>query len=409
MYKYVACISQTKGSRPRLVNDDISAMQVADVVRTYTENRVIVSNTFLTTNVCLRLQDYYAELVQFVGTLDQWFATLGSRALTTSTDLPNLTERHAKFSNLNAWWFNQRPTVIRSHPTTNFSFADAEDLLITKQGVDYEQLANCALFSVNGYLHRHIKTDVGIYLLDACRNARKANEVNTGALTFHNLSTLSTYPISADDIYPADTYSSFKEQMMLKLPFSAKGKSVALVIGGVLYWQNDLLTLISDTTANFLTGRVDWVERFFYDRDYIDLSSIPLNVNPDSPYVVTKDDLEKEDFFKAWLLLSQSYWVVFDNPLLYLEMIPLERHNWPGLFTVPTDEPIPVVLNNGVMAEPLMRPGEKRHRLLTRHLKKRGALNTTLGYKSEPIVTDFAMMSDPWENANAYWLKIATY
>lgn len=409
MYKYVACISQTKGSRPRLVNDNIAAMQVADVVRNYTENRAIVTNTFLSTDVCLRLQDYYAELVVFKGTLDQWFATLGNRALNTSTVLPNLTERHAKFNNLNAWWFNQKPTIIRSNPTTDFTFADAEDLLITKQGVDYKQLADCALFTVNGYLHRHIDTDAGVYILGACRNARKANEVNTGALTFHNLSTLSVYPISESSIYPAEAYSSLKEQMLIKLPFNAKGKSVALVVGGILYWQNDLLTLISDTTANFLTGRVDWVERFFYDRDYIDLSSIPLNVNPDSPHVVTKEALEQDDFFKAWMLLSQSFWVVFDNPLLYLDMVPLERHNWPGLFTVPTDEPIPMVLTNGVIAEPLMRPGEKRYRLLTRHLKKRGALNTTIGYKNEPIVTDFAMMSDPWVNPNAYWLKIATY
>lgn len=409
MYKYVACISQTKGSRPRLVNDDISAMHVADVVRQYTENRVIVSNTFLTKNVCLRLQDYYAELVAFSGTIDQWFATLGARSLTTTDTLPNLVERHAKFSNLNAWWFSMKPTLIRSHPTTNFTFADAEDLLITKQGVDYQALFASSLFTVNGYVHRSVLTDDGIYVLDACRDAWHANEVNTGALTFNNLSTLSIYPISADDLYPADQYSSLKEQVMLKLPFNAKGKSVALVVGGILYWQNDLLTLISDTTANFLTGRVDWVERFFYDRDYLNLDSIPAAINPDEPNVMTHAVLESEAFIKAWFALSQSFWVVFDNPMLYVEMVPLERHTWPGLFTVPTDEPVPVVLNNGVMAEPLMRPGEKRHRLLTGHHKKRGALNTTVGYKQEALVTDYALMSDPWLKANAYWLKIATF
>lgn len=409
MYKYVACISQTKGPRPRLVNDDISAMQVADVVRNYSENKVIVTNTFLTKNVCLRLQDYYAELTAFRGTLGDWFASLGNRALTTTDTLPNLTERHAKFSNLNAWWFKQKPTNIRSNPKTDFTFADAEDLLLTKQGVDYKQLFDRSLYTVNGYVHRSVHTDDGIYVLDACRNARKANEVNTGVLTFNNLSTLSIYPISETDLMASETYSSYKEQIMLKLPFSAKGKSVALVLGGRLYWQNDLLTLISDTTANFLTGRVDWVERFFFDRDYIDLSSIPSHTNPDSPYVITQDALEADAFFKAWFLLSQSFWVVFDNPLLYLEMVPLEGHTWPGLFTVPTDEPIPVVLSNGVMAEPLMRPGEKRHRLLTSHLKKRGALNTTLGYKREALVSDYALMSDPWLNPSAYWLKIATF
>lgn len=409
MYKYVACISQTKGSRPRLVNDDISALKVADVVRTYTENKVIVSNTFLTQNVCLRLQDYYAELVGFNGTISQWFASLGSRSLKTTTTLPNLVERHAKFSNLNAWWFTQKPTRVRSHPSTTFSFADAEDLLISKQGVDYKTLFATSLFTVNGYLHRSVLSDDGIYILDACRDAWHANEVNTGALTFNNLSTLKTYPIAEKEIYLPDQYTSFKEQIMLKLPFNAKGKSVGLVVGGVLYWQNDLLTILSDTTANFLTGRVNWAERFFYDRDFLALSQIPAQINPDAPNVITRAVLESDAFIKAWLLLSQSFWVVFDNPVLYTELVPLERHSWPGLFTAPTDEPIPVVLNNGVMAEPLPRPGNQRHRLLTRHYKKRGALNTTVGYKQEVLVTDYALMSDPWLNANAYWLKIATF
>lgn len=409
MYQYVACISQTKGPRPRLVNDDISALQVADVVRNYTENRVIVTNTFRPQQTCLRLQDYTAELVAFNGTLIQWFASLGNRALTTTDTLPNLVERHAKFSNLNAWWFKQKPTLVRSHPDVDFTFADAEDLLITKQGVDYQTLFDRSLFTVNGYVHRSVHTDDGIYILGACRNARLASEVNTGALTFNNLSTLSIYPISEGDFIAADTYSSYQEQMMLKLPFNAKGKSVALVIGGVMYWQEDVLQIISDTTANLLTGRIDWVERFFYDRDYIDLSSIPADINPDSPYVMANDVLTSEAFYKAWLLLSQSFWVVFDNPLLYLELVPLERHTWPGLFTVPTDEPVPVVLNNGVLAEPLLRPGETRCCLLTSHFKKRGALNTTVGYKKEALITDYALMSDPWTNATAYWFKITTF
>lgn len=409
MYSYVACISQTKGSRPRLVNDDISTLKVADVIRTYTENKVIVSNTFLTKNVCLRLQDYYAELIAFSGTLPQWFATLGSRSLKTTDVLPNLTERHAKFSNLNAWGFTQKPTRIRSHPTTDFTFADAEDLLIAKQGVDYPTLFARSLFTVNGYLHRSALSDDGIYILGACRDAWHANEVNTGALTFNNLSTLSTYPISAGDIYAPDTYSSLKEQVMLKLPFNAKGKSVALVVGGILYWQNDLLTIISNTTANFLTGRVHWPDRFFYDRDYLALDQIPAQINPNEPNVIPRAVLESDAFIKAWLLLSQSFWVVFDNPVLYQEMIPLEGHSWPGLFTVPTDEPIPVVLNNGVMAEPLLRPGSNRHRLLTGHHKKRGALNTTVGYKQETLVTDYALMTDAWLKPNAYWLKISTF
>ncbi|ANJ64826.1 putative virion structural protein [Erwinia phage vB_EamM_MadMel] len=409
MYNYVACISKTVGKRPKLVADDISSMQLKTVLQTYSENRVILSSPFLKKNVCLVLQDYYNEVSAFNGTLVQWLASLGNRALATSTTLPNLTKKSALFNNLNEWWFTQKPTNITSSLKRDFSYADANDVILMKEGVDYPTLFNCALFTVNGYLHRSSLSDDGIYLLDACKNAKVSNDVKSGVLSFHNVSTLKCYSITADQLQPSDELNPYRQKILMSPPFSTQGKSVGIVIGGIFYWQDEVISILGEGLVSLSTVYIDWVDRYFYDREFIDLSSIPANINPDSPRIMSKGDYQKDDFYKAWLLLSTSFWVVFDNPLLEVEQIPLETHKWPGMFTVPDNTRIPIQLNNGVMAEPLLRPGEGRSRLLTLHHRRRFALNTTIQYRNEDIVTDYGLMPKPWVFAKAWWLKISTY
>ncbi|QZA70799.1 hypothetical protein AH06_15 [Erwinia phage AH06] len=409
MYNYVACISKTVGKRPKLVDDDISSMQLKTVLQTYSQNRVILSSPYLQKNVCLVLQDYYNEVAAFNGTIVQWLASLGTRALTTSTTLPNLTKKFALFNNINEWWFTQKPTNINASLKRDFSYADANDVILIKEGVDYPQLFNCALFTVNGYLHRSSLSDDGIYLIDACKNAKVSNDVKSGVLSFHNVSTLKCYSITADQIQPSDELNPYKEKVLLAPPFSTQGKSVGIVIGGILYWQDEVISILGESLVSLSTVYIDWIGRYFYDREFIDLSTIPANVNPDSPRIISKGDYQKDAFYKAWLLLSTSFWVVFDNPLLEVEQIPLETHKWPGMFTVPDNTRIPIQLNNGVMAEPLLRPGEGRSRLLTLHHRRRFALNTTIQYENEDIVTDYGLMPKPWVLAKAWWLKISTY
>lgn len=409
MYNYVACISQTVGKRPKLVDDDISSMLLKTVLQTYSQNRVILSSPFLKKNVCLVLQDYYNEVSAFNGTIVQWLASIGNRALTTSETLPNLTKKFALFNNVNEYWFTQKPTNIDSSLKREFSYADSDDVILMKDGVDYPKLFNCALFTVNGYLHRSSLSDDGIYLIDACKNAKVSNDVKTGVMTFHNVSTLNCYGITADQLQPSDEFNPYRETIMLAPPFNTKGKQVGIVIGGILYLQDNVISVLGEKLVSLSTVHIDWIDRYFYDREFIDLSTIPANINPDSPRVISKGDYQKDDFYKAWLLLSTSFWVVFDNPLLEVEQIPLEAHRWPGMFTVPDNTRIPIQLNNGVMAEPLLRPGESRSRLYTLHHRRRSALNTSVQYKNEAIVTDYALMPKPWRYAKAWWLKISTY
>lgn len=410
MYTYVSCLSRTNDTRPQFVKDDISELQCSVIMHKYIDNWVVLSSPYLSSKVSLRLQDeYYAEISSFNGTFNEWLASLGNRALNTTTKLPNMTEHTAKFVNLNQYWFTQTPTKINYSVKKEFSYADAEDLIITKAGVDYPYLFNRALFTVNGYIHRSSLSVDGIYLLDAIKSSKVPNDTHTGVMTFNNVSTLTCHPITSDQLRPATETSSYNEQIIMELPFDATGKQVAIVIGGILYWQDNALSVIGPNLASINTTHINWVDRYFYDKEWIDLTSIPTGKDDDEPNVIYNSVVRSEEFYKAWLSLTQSFWVVFDNPNVEISTIPLLSYRWPGQYGHVNDDPIPVLLTNGVIAESLIQPGDEQTQLYVRHYSRRNALNTTVQYKGEPMVTDYSLMSAPWAIPNASWLKISAY
>lgn len=410
MYTYVSCLSRTNAVRPQYVKVDISGLQCNAIMHDYIDNWVILSSPFLSANVSLRLQDnYFSEISNFNGTFNQWLASLGNRALTTTTKLPNMKEHSAKFVNLNQYWFKQTPTNINYSAKKQFSYEDATDLLITKDNTDYQYLFDRSLYTVNGYIHRSSLSVDGIYLLDAIKSAKVPNDTHTGVLTFNNVTTLSCHQITPDQLRSATPGSSYNEQIIMQLPFDATGKQVAIVIGGILYWQDNALNVIGPKLASINTMHINWVDRYFYDRDWINLTSIPTGIDPEEPNVIYNSVVRSEEFYKAWLSLTQSFWVVFDNPNVEIETIPLTSYRWPGQYGHVNDDPIPVQLTNGVIAESLVQPGDEQAQLYVRHYTRRNALNTTVQYKGEPMVTDYSLMSSPWKIPNASWLKISAY
>lgn len=410
MYNYVSCLSRTNATRPQYVKDDISKLSCQAIMRGYIDNWVVLSSPFLASNVSLRLQDnYFSELSNFNGTFSAWLASLGNRSLTTTTKLPNMVEHTAKFVNLDQYWFKQTPTNIRYSAKKPFTYMEGVDLLITKDGVDYPYLFNRSLFTVNGYIHRSSLSVDGIYLLDAIKSSKVPNDTHSGVMTFNNVSTLKSYPITPDQLRPATAGSSYNEQILMTLPFDATGKQVAIVIGGILYWQDNALNVIGPKLASINTTHINWIDRYFYDREWMDLSSIPTGGDPNEPNVVYNSTVRSEEFYKAWLSLTQSFWVVFDNPNVEISTIPLASYRWPGQYGHVNDDPIPVLLTNGVIAEALVQPGDEQAQLYVRHYARRNALNTTVQYKGESMVTDYSLMSAPWKIPNASWLKISAY
>lgn len=410
MYKYEGSISRTAGSRPHTTNQDISNIPLPKVLQMFTDVKVIVSNPFIEGKEWFVLQDYYNELMMFGGTINEWFASIGARGLNTTPGEPDTKQKVARFHNLAAHWFTQKPADIDKHPNDEILYEDAKDILVSKKEVDYKRLFNSSLFTVNGYIHRAGMGDEGIYILDGVTTAKVSNEHHSAVLTFDKLSTLKCYDIRKDSILPPGDFARYNENVLINTPFSTKGKSVGIVIGGILHWQSKVVTVVGENLVSLNFEHIDWVSRYFHDRHWLNLSNLAkLKLTSEEDYL-TKEEYQSDEVILSWLTdLTQSFWVVFDNDAIQVEQIPMESYNWSGITAAPDNQPIPIQLSNGVLAEPLARIGKRKTMYFTRHHHKHNGVSHTVRYKDESSVAAASMMTKPFAIPKPYWLRISSY
>lgn len=410
MYVYENSICRSIGARPVVEPVDISAMKLPAVLQQYAEVKVIVSSKYFKGKQWFYLHDYFNELVLFGGTIVEWFASLGNRGLDTKQGEPNTKELTVRFQDARRWWIRMKPAIIEWNPDRKVEYDDANDILLHKEKMENSRVFNSTLFTVNGYLHRAAISDEGIYVIGGCTSTKIANEHNVGLLMFDKLSTLKCYDVTENQVLPPQEYAEYKESVLLNTPFNTKGKSVGIVIGGILYWNNKVITVVGENLVSLRTEYIDFQDRYFYDRDWIDTTSIEKLAAAKGGDYITSDEYQSNAVIKSWLVDSkQSFWVVFDNDALKVEAIPLERFNWSGITSPGLTENLPVLLNSGVIAEPLLRPGKSKHIIHTRHHKRREGLARTIRHKDEEVVQEAGMMPRPFSVPKAYWLKISTY
>lgn len=408
MYTYVACVSIPYGSNTGKVTDDISNLPVNQILQTYFSNDIIVTNSFVKGQFVFHLQDWFNELQSVKLPLKDWLAQLGARALPTTTKLPNLVRKYATWVDMRYQKFNSTPADSNKSPDREVFFSDAPDVLLTKADVDYPKLAKNALFTVNGYLHRQSAASNGLYLLNGCQSARIANDFNLGGIIFEKVSSLQTYNVEDAHILPAPDNVPYKDAVYLKAPVPLSGKSVGLVVGGILYYQDVNLEVVGEQVVKLQTSRIDWVNRYYQDSAFIDTRSLPTGIDPAYPYVIPTANLLADAFYKAYLQLPQSFWVVFDNPYITVETEPAETYRIPNTFVSPYEHPHPLLLDNGLFAEYIVQPATKANLLLTRVAQSRTSLVRTTGWKETNAAFDFALNSDQWRQSKGTLVKFST-
>lgn len=270
----------------------------------------------------LNSQYFQASLQNRNESLQSWLNSKAGVALAElKPGLPTLEYSYAHYQSLNA---NIGPEAYvcppNYHYTQDFALEDAHDVVVLDSGIG-DTLRNNVLFCNNGQWVAHQSDPAGVRLLGAGNITRRRGYLDIGCLVFNDIGSVATFPIKDLTLSKLDTSRDFYSTLMLTLPVSITGKTVAYVIGGILHWLrpegyfSDRAIMLS--LPNFNVTKTVLETRAYYDWDAIGVGDLY------TPTAVAK--LRNSETFKAMLLHDSSFIVVIDNPYVEFEHVGLNH------------------------------------------------------------------------------------
>lgn len=402
-YKRAVGINQLFPRGEELV--DISTLTTRVLVETYRELKIIVTDALYSRDVTIDMQDYRNQFSVFNGTIQQWLNSMSTTVLKTSNVLPGNEYRYVTSHDIQYLWFTLFPGNANQGDDKQdlLDIYNAPDIRVIKTDktvVDYDELVARTLWTYNGHLVRAVSDKKAVYLLNAGKHFHVNDNCHVGVLNFNTLSKLKTYGIKETDI----EFEGNDEYIYLHLraPVSLKGKKLWMSLGGRLT-LDDVVETVSDRMVVIRTEKLNMFERIFDSKGMIDLSAV---IDPERE-VVGKDFFRTKDFWVKLLTDPSSFFIVLDNPNLYVSVDPICTYQYPFTYHTEEQRNVPLMLSNGLLPKFYTRKIINR-RLLDIDLgTKKNYLNKTTGIANGgDLHHGYNSRFDPSSLYNGYLLYI---
>lgn len=408
-YTYVTAHARSRNDASRLDEVDIGHTDLNDVFRTYSEIYVTLTHGPTEQTVYLNLNDVRAMMgldTRF-RTIVSWLTDIGNTALPTITTLPNMTARRAYYNEVYRAGYDVLPVDMNRHHDSPISRTERRDLLLRKEGVDFNHWWRYCMVTVNGMFHRVSGSADGLYVLNGNRSAQIANKTMVGLLSFREVGPMRTIPITPGMVYKNNPDQQYRNYAYVKLPESIEQKTVFLVLGGYLHAMDGQYTMLNDRVVRIDFNNLLLPDRIYDSRDRIDLSSLQLPETDHNEQHFGLDDLYSDQRILAYLTLSQSFFVVFDSPHLYTRRHYVENTGLPGRFLTSMPMPrYPLFSALGRCYDYLWFPKDDRVVLATEENHQHRYLFATGQWRGENSLDDTRYRPEPWEFAHGHMLEI---
>lgn len=217
--------------------------------------------------------------------------------------------------------------------TNNNTIASSVDLntnvRLTRKQTDYLYVFKHCLVTVNGFYHR---TDAsatnGLIVLDAMKSLIKSKQNQLGLYSFQSVCELTTESIT-DEMLLFNNDGTVR----LNLDRDLTGKTIMLSLGGYLHFVNPLsFVRIGDSLYKLDFNNIPVVERFYESRNYLDLSSLPIEFSINNNSLINKEQFLSDSNLLAYLKLKQSFIIVLDIPSVDIKRQYIKRTGMPGRY-----------------------------------------------------------------------------
>lgn len=287
--------------------------------------------------------DYEGELRFNSLTLDRWVANLGDRSLVVKDGDVSLETATANYFPL---WHRKTTAVLAKrgwHPSHYTTADDADDVVVTMDGVEHKHLHDNIMWSVNGFFMPTTHHTYGCRIFNAGDIIRKSGRMSIGGLNFEGVGQVSFQDITPDHVFKVEETRRYFDGVHIKVDQPIGNKTVGIIIGGYLHLLDGLVKPISEHTVRFTPGDLNIVERVLLSKDYLDLEFMGLD-GIEKGALVSK--VMDDNNWLKYLTCQYSRLVFIDTPDLWRTHSYVDTVTRPGSYLVEDDENLSQLVDN---------------------------------------------------------------
>ena len=272
----------------------------------------------------------------YTGTLQEWFNANARVQFTDVTPgLPVLKFADGHWQSLYADTRGEAALVPpNTHTTQDFALDDASDIVIKLDDAYRGVYSSSVLYAVDGQWVHSVMDIEGVRLKGAGNIARRSRRSTIGGLVFGGIGAVKTVPIASCTLVKLVDELGWYSTLLLGANTSLTGKSVGIVVAGVLTWL-PASAIISDQAISFSFRNYDLAKNIYELDRYYDWTAIGLD-STDVPLLVTR--LTSGETLNALFNHESSFLVVVDNPHLEITSVAVDCASVPGVYYL--DDPL---------------------------------------------------------------------
>lgn len=354
MYTCVRAIVCPRGVNSRFSETQVGGYAVRDLLTENAAVQLVLTHPALDHEVGLLLSDVEDRIYKLRPdvTVDDWLQALKGANLPTTNTVLKKTVATVKYNDA----FMAGYRLNRVHPLAGegsyFPDADLTDVRATKEGIDYTELYQSCLVSINGLLHITDASSRGLLIKEAGKSIRYSNLNSIGFTSFREVGKLSFVPVTGDMVRPLAEGIPIKQGFTLALPdVDLSNKIVMMSLGGFFHFANDCYTVTGDHSIKVEWGRIPFAHRYFNAKGLIDFETFDATLvrNVNHGNALDLNQAMTDDSIKAYMELSQTFVILLEADHFYYERHQVERTGLPGRYYAYERPQFPLQIENGLL------------------------------------------------------------
>lgn len=227
------------------------------------------------------------------------------------------------------------------------------DLRLVKDDVDYQDIVDNCLISVNGIFYNAFAAKHGIIIPDAARSRALARDNRVGIVNFGKLGKLTRYPITESNIVKTFADVPLSDTTYLSIPnVDLTNKTLFLVIGGVLHTMDGWYTQVGTNLIKLAFRNYPWVEHYWDFKQRYQLPEFNIQRWENRVDKLKLDELFSNDTITKLLTCPQSFIVTIDNVGIQVLNEPVHQASLAGrLYSYGSKPNLPLFNDQGFIAE----------------------------------------------------------